>query len=87
MKKFLSITLALALAATGAWAVIGKVDTATKAKKPTAAIEKTFNIAKAMHAMAKAPANAVTVPYYNTFDTDDEIGQISLYDANQDGST
>ena len=87
IKKFLSITLALALATTGAWAVIGKVDTATKVKKPTAAIEKTFNIAKAMHAMAKAPANAVTVPYYNTFDTDDEIGQISLYDANQDGST
>ena len=91
MKKFLFITLALAIAATGAWAIKAKIDTTTKAKMQVEAIDKasdTTTPIMALRAMgAKDPEGAVTVPYYNTFDTDAEIAQLSLLDNNQDGST
>ena len=90
MKKFLTISMALMLAATGAWAIKAKVDTTTKAKKQIEVADKEFGTTtiKTLRAVgAKAPEGAVTVPYFNTFDTDEEIAQLSLYDANNDGTT
>ena len=91
MKKFLFISLGLVLAATGAWAI--KANTTTKAKKQQVeAVDKASDTSTpimAFRAMGAkdAPEGAVTVPYYNTFDTDAEIAQLSLLDNNQDGST
>ena len=82
--------MALMLAATGAWAIKAKVDTTTKAKKQIEVADKEFGTTtiKTLRAVgAKAPEGAVTVPYFNTFDTDEEIAQLSLYDANNDGTT
>ncbi len=91
MKKFLFITLALALAATGAWAIKAKIDTTTKAKKQVVVADKELGTTtiKTLRAIGAkdAPEGAVTVPYFNTFDTDAEIAQVSLYDANVDGTT
>ncbi|MBQ3324360.1 MAG: choice-of-anchor J domain-containing protein [Muribaculaceae bacterium] len=91
MKKFLFITLALVLAATGAWAIKAKIDTTTKAKMQVTAVDKasdTTTPIMALRAMgAKDPEGAVTVPYFNTFDTEEEQGQLSVYDANQDQTT
>ena len=90
MKKFLFITLALAIAATGAWAIKAKIDTTTKAQKQVVVADKEFGtttITTLRAIGAKAPEGAVTVPYFNTFDTDAETQQLSLYDANDDGTT
>jgi hypothetical protein len=93
MKKFLFLTLSLMLVATGAWAIKGKIDTSVKASKYTAAIEKQADAIKVMPIrnkvarFADAPENAVTLPYLNTLNTEEEYGQLSLYDANEDGST
>ena len=91
MKKFLFITLALALAVTGAWAIKAKINTTTKAKMQVEAIDKasdTTTPIMALRAMgAKDPEGAVTVPYYNTFNTDEELSQLSVYDANQDNAS
>ena len=91
MKKFLFSALALAIAATGAWAIKAKIDTTTKAQKQVVVADKelgttTITTLRAIGAK-EAPEGAVTVPYFNTFDTEEETGQLSLYDANNDGKT
>ena len=91
MKKFLFISLGLVLAATGAWAIKAKIDTTTKAQKQVVVADKelgttTITTLRAIGAK-EAPEGAVTVPYFNTFDTEEETGQLSLYDANNDGTT
>lgn len=91
MKKFLFLTLSLMLVATGAWAIKGKVD--TKVSTDVAKVEKSADAIKGMPIrnkvarFADAPEDAVTLPYLNTLNTEEEYGQISLYDANEDGST
>lgn len=91
MKKFLFLTLSLMLVATGAWAIKGKVD--TKVSTDVAKVEKSADAIKGMPIrnkvarFADAPENAVTLPYLNTLNTEEEYGQISYYDANEDGST
>ncbi len=92
MKKLLFSTLSLMLVVTGAWAIRGKVDAMTKASKFPVKIEKSADvkgmpITNKVARFADAPENAVSVPYLNTLNTEEEYGQISLYDANEDGST
>ena len=91
MKKFLFISLALVLAATGAWAIKAKIDTTTKAQKQVVVADKELGTTtiKTLRAIGAkdAPEGAVTVPYFNTFDTEEEQGQLSVYDANQDQTT
>lgn len=93
MKKFLFLTLSLMLVATGAWAIKGKVDTTVKAKVQVSAVDKQNDKTQLIPLrdrtarFAEAPEGLVTLPYTNTFDTDEEIAQLSLYDANQDQST
>lgn len=82
--------MGLVLAATGAWAIKAKIDSTTKAKKQVVVADKEFGTTtlRTLRATgAKAPEGAVTVPYFNTFTTEEEINQLSLYDANEDGKT
>ncbi len=57
-----------------------------KVEKSADAI-KSMPIRNKVARFADAPEDAVTLPYLNTLNTEEEYGQISLYDANQDGST
>ena len=91
MKKFLFLTLSLMLVATGAWAIKGKVDTTTKAAKYQV-VDKANDNTKLMPlrdrtARFAAPEGAVTLPYTNTFDTEEELAGLGVYDANNDSCT
>ena len=66
-----------------------------KATKNVQRVEKSKDAVKALDESIRdinsgtkdAPADAVSAPYYNTFNTSDERGQMGTYDANGDASS
>lgn len=91
MKKVLLIAMTLVLAAAGAWALKGKVDVTTKAPKTVQVLDKMTNAPVVTRTLRNAfkvdPEGAVTLPWANSLDTQEDAGQLSYWDHNGDGST